>query len=412
MKQFLLTKLNDFRKDCTGGILVFFAIASPVLIGIVGLSVDVGMWYAAKRVTQSAVDAAALAGAFEVYRSPGDSNAVIAAINLDALNHGFSAANGDDISINLTNSPKIEVIITRPAPSTLSHIIFPEQTNIQARAVAQAQLNDTCIWAINPDESGAVNVAGGASVDLGCGVLANSSSSSAIDEDGTGCLTALEIKVVGGATGDCINPTAETLIQPVDDPLAALQAPDFEECTGGGQPNNLNGSDDYVLIPGVYCTDISISTTGTVTFLPGLYILDGAGLTINGQSIVRGVDVNFYLSSNATGGDNIVIAGGADVQLSAGGGGELPGILFYQDRNTASNVTNHFTGGSTMELNGIIYSPNNKLSFTGGSELSESAAMIIADKINFSGTTHLGDFSKIIDELLSNTLMLQATLLE
>lgn len=412
MKQFLLTKLNDFRKDCTGGVLVFFAIAAPVIIGIVGLSVDVGMWHASKRVTQSAADAAALAGALEVYRSDGDSAAIIAAINLDALNHGFSAVNGDDIDINLANSPKIEVTITRPALSTLSHIIFPEKTNIRARAVAQAQINDTCIWSLNPSASGAITVTGNADVDLGCGIIVNSDDPAAIDENGSGCLTASEIKVVGGTDGDCINPTATPIANPVIDPLAALPSPDFEECTGGAPPNNLNGTGDYVLSPGVYCTNINISTSGTVTFLPGLYILDGAGLTINGQSHVIGNDVNFYLSANASGGDNITIAGGADVSLSAGSGGELPGILFYQDRDTPSSITHHFTGGSNMELNGILYFPNDFVSFSGGSAMTDSATMIIADKVNFSGTTNLGDFNMAAAAILSNALMLQVTLLE
>ena len=412
MKQRFATKLSEFRNDCAGGIFVFAALIAPIILGMAGLAVDTGLWYAAKRLAQSAADASALAGAFEFYRSDGDSDAIVAAVNLDALNHGYSAANGDTITVNVVNGSNVEVIISRVVPGTLSQIIFPNQTVIKARAVAKAQINDTCLWATNPDADGAINVAGGASVNLGCGVLANSTSSSGIDEDGNGCLTALEIKVVGGATGDCINPTAVSGIDPIDDPLAALPAPDFEPCTGGAAPNTLNGSIDYILSPGTYCGNINISTSGTVTFLPGLYILDRASLTINGQSHVFGEDVNFYLSSAAAPSDNITISGGATVELSAGSGGELPGILFYQDRNTNPTITNQFTGGATMELNGIIYSPNNSISFTGGSEFTESAAMIIADTVNFSGTTHLGDFSKISDALLSNSLMLQATLVE
>ncbi len=48
---------------------VYFAIAAPVLIGLAGASIDVGLWYANKRLTQSAVDSAALAGALELRRT-------------------------------------------------------------------------------------------------------------------------------------------------------------------------------------------------------------------------------------------------------------------------------------------------------------------------------------------------------
>jgi Flp pilus assembly protein TadG len=413
MKHLLGKRLTKLWRDRMGGVFVYAAIAAPVLIGAAGLSVDIGLWYANKRLVQSAVDSAALAGALELRRSDGDSTSIVNAINADASINGFSAADGDTIDVDLTNSPEVEVIITRPTPGLLSQVLFTETTNVQARAVAQASVNDSCIWSLNGSASGAITVSGSANVELGCGVIANSGDEAGIDENGTGCLTATEIKIVGGTEGDCVSPTAVTGIAPVDDPLAALQAPNYVPCVGGAPPVLFPGSVDYTLNPGVYCGDINITTSGTVTFSPGLYILDGVGLTINGASTVYGLDTSFYLSQKGGVADDITISGGATVSLSAPSDGPLPGILFYHDRNGSGNITHNLTGGANMQLNGIIYFPTTELVFTGGAELSESASIIIADKVKFTGDVHLGGFTTAPgNAILGNSLMLQANLIE
>ena len=413
MKHLLGKRLTKLWRDRMGGVLIYAAIAAPVLIGAAGLSVDVGMWYANKRLVQSAVDSAALAGALELRRSEGDATSIVNAVHADASINGFSTADGDRIDVDLTDSPKVAVTITRTVPGLLSQVVFTETTNVRARAVAQADVNDSCIWSLNSGASGAVTISGSANVELGCGVIANSSDAEGIDENGSGCLTATEIKIVGGTGGDCVNPTAVTGIAPVDDPLAALQAPSYTSCTGGAPPTVLGGGADYTLNPGVYCGDINIVTSGTVTFSPGLYVLDGVGLTINGASTVFGDGVSFYLSQNGNLNNNITIAGGATVILSAPSDGPLPGILFYHDRNGSGNITHTLTGGANMQLNGIIYFPTTDLVFTGGAELNESASIIIADEVTFTGDVYLGGFTSAPgNAILGNSLMLQATLLE
>ena len=60
--------LKRFWQEKSGGVIVYTAFAIPVLLGAVGLAVDAGLWYADKRVVQSAADAAAVAGALEIMR--------------------------------------------------------------------------------------------------------------------------------------------------------------------------------------------------------------------------------------------------------------------------------------------------------------------------------------------------------
>ena len=176
MKRIPFKRLSRLWKGRAGGVFVYFAIAAPVLIGLAGASIDIGLWYANKRLAQSAADSAALAGALELRRTDETAaNAihddVVAAVNLDAAINGYSAGNGDTIAVDTSNSPQVAVTITRPTPGLLSQVVFTEPTNVAARAVARADVNDSCIWSLNPSGSG-VTISGSAQVNLDCGVIA------------------------------------------------------------------------------------------------------------------------------------------------------------------------------------------------------------------------------------------------
>ena len=56
-------------KDKRGGVMIYTAIALPVLLGVSGMSVDIGSWYADRRAAQVVADAGALAGAVEILRT-------------------------------------------------------------------------------------------------------------------------------------------------------------------------------------------------------------------------------------------------------------------------------------------------------------------------------------------------------
>jgi hypothetical protein len=124
-----------------------------------------------------------------------------------------------------------------------------------------------------------------------------------------------------------------------------------------------------------------------------------------------GTDVNFYFTENGGVNDGLDIQGGATVTLSAPTTGPLPGILLYQDRNTGGNITHKFTGGSTMQLDGLIYAPSTNVEFAGGTSADSSSVMIIADTVEFKGgDTFLGDFDT--SSILSNPLLIRPQLLE
>ena len=150
MKSKLMKTCARLWKDRSGGVMVYTAIALPVLLGVSGLSVDIGSWYADRRAAQVVADAGALAGAVEILRTGEDdddtnnSSDVQAAALASALENGYDSAAGDSITVNYppTSGPyagsgdAIEVIVTRPAEVFVAGILFDEPVTVAARSVA------------------------------------------------------------------------------------------------------------------------------------------------------------------------------------------------------------------------------------------------------------------------------------
>jgi hypothetical protein len=271
--------IRKWIKDRTGGVFIYTAIVAPVLLGLAGLSIDVGVWYANTRLAQTAADAGALAGALEVMRnSSATESTVETAVGRDTTANGFTTANGDTIDVEYPPDSglyagamdSVEVIVSRPAKSFLSQLVFSGTTTINARAVARGVLNDTCVYSLNPDASGALKISGGAQVNLGCGVVANSSDSSALTENGASCLTSTQVKVVGDYTGDCVSPAPLTGVSPIADPLESIQAPAFFNDTATTEIYTAAGGQTLNLTPGTYCGNITATSTGVINFAPGL----------------------------------------------------------------------------------------------------------------------------------------------
>lgn len=76
------------RRDRRGGVLAVIGISLPVLLGVTALSVDVGVWYNARRGYQTASDSAAIGGAWA--RIKKGAAAVTSTALADAARNGFT----------------------------------------------------------------------------------------------------------------------------------------------------------------------------------------------------------------------------------------------------------------------------------------------------------------------------------
>ena len=121
--------IRRFIGDEGGAIAVMFALMLPVLIGFVGLGIDVGMWFQERRNMQTATDAAVVSAAWE--QASGASNAAMLTIaNSEAARQGY--IDGTD-TMTLFSPPAtgpyagltgyVEVSIVHPLHTFLSKII-------------------------------------------------------------------------------------------------------------------------------------------------------------------------------------------------------------------------------------------------------------------------------------------------
>jgi Flp pilus assembly protein TadG len=395
----------------TGAVAVYVAVAIPLFVGGAGLAIDATSWYRAKRNMQSGVDAAAYAAAINIARQglshAADLTAVQAAADDAAARNGVS----DPVTIHtpptsgiaMGDSQSVEVIATEPAPIYFSSLFLNAVPQITARAVAKAVVADACVWALNPTASGALTVAGTADVNLDCGVQVNSNDpSAALYQTGSSCLSASSISVRGNYSGSCVSPQPEVFVPDYGDPMSGHVTPTVGSCTyptlqiidssSGGGHHGGGGGGPVSLSPGVYCGGLDIRTN--VVLQPGLYIINGGYFRIAGTATVTNNEdanggVSFYLTGSGTNYATVTIQGGANVTLTPMTTGPLANVLFFQDPNAPASGTNQITGGSTMQLTGILYFPRQHVDFTGGSSVAQSEIMLLADTVTFTGTSYL-----------------------
>ena len=258
-----------------GAVLVFFVLLLPILFVFMGLVIDVGIAYHERRTMQTAADAGAIAGAREVQKE--NVGQITPAVLTDAALNGYDSNNGADITVNSPpqNGHKagdeafVEVIIRQAVPTYLMRLLNFDLVDVSTRAVAGVGPPDNCIWVLDPDAEKTLNVESGASVEVGCGIQVDSNSSIAISITSGSYVEATSIKIVGGyeaTSGSSVDPTPDTGVSPVSDPMAEMSAPTYGACD---YFDTLVDGGSATLYPGVYCGNPAIKiNSANVTFMP------------------------------------------------------------------------------------------------------------------------------------------------
>ena len=237
---------------------------------------------------------------------------------------------------------------------------------------------------------------GNAGVDMGCGLATNSKGSPAVTTGGSSTVKVSHVAAVGGLKSS-VNYSAGTVLLPYavpqKDPYAALPAPTVPAgCNAqlNVQPNSVVN----VSNPSGTACYRGMNIKGTVTFAPGVYVIDGGSVTFGSQAVVNGAGVSFVLTSataasNAGSVATLDMNGGAKVNLSATSSGTYAGVLFYQDRRAAAGTTNSVNGNALSNFQGGFYFASQDLSFSGDSGMTTDCVQLVSRRVTFIGNTRI-----------------------
>lgn len=447
-----MSRLTRFlRGETEGQAIVLIALVLLVLFMFVGLAVDAGQLYAARRTMQEAADSAAYAGAVVIYQggtkslsgpcgltltTPSDArNAAVT----DATKNGFTdGVAGSTVTIN--NPPRsgpycgdanyVEVIIQSSVQTTL----VPAEsglTTVRVRGVAGAEPlnNGYAIMALNRGNTPSAFTDGpNADIHLtGGGVFVNSiSATAATNSQSDPCRFTIQapfgIDISGGSgsawpSSPCLVPPSapfpvNTTQPQVPDPFAGFPKPStagLPLCSSMSSP----GCQDALgrQNPGVYTASLGGAGGTTLTLNPGIYILE-AGINIAGNAdMISRNDLScqgppntcgvFFFNTktnypNSAAGDTcgaVNLVGNAATNLQAQTIGTYANMLVYQDPICTAGMT--IKGNGSFTSTGSVYLPSASFAFS-GNNATLNGSQLVADTvnvqngniaINFSGAT-------------------------
>lgn len=306
--------MNGHRGDPANGergqILVIFALALIVIIGMVGLILDTGSAFAQRRGEQNAADLASLAGANAYMNTTGSvavrtaaaTTAAIAAATRNGYTNGVNGASVPTPTVTLLQSgARVRVSVTAAHPNAFARVFGQNSWNVSVEAAA---------------------VTG--TIDTGTGAAPWTMSMLAFNSDGTPKYDATHQQDFG--CHGCGN---------LDYPNSAIDIA-WTDFNGG---NNVTSSEVNSIITG--------SNVVTATFINGEYL----GQHNNGDHTTLYGDVNQYLSGHTLP-VPIVGPGPCKAPQQANTGGCFVGwALFYVVSASGDNdkiITGYFTGNFTQ----------------------------------------------------------------
>jgi Flp pilus assembly protein TadG len=435
-------EVTMMQRKQSGQVLVSAALMLVVLLGFVGLGIDMGVMRYEKRMQQTAADGAAIAAATNLAPYTGNQ---AAALNASATN-GFTDNTGGgacvapptglavgSVTVTVCNPPSqgphagvgnnqyVEVFVSSGQPTYFMKIFGVGSETVTARAVATNRSGGTngsttgCLYTLGAPSSSieGVNINGNATLYApSCGIVDNGNyntqgNSLQVTANSFGVSGSRQVSGPGGSVtctdGSSTCPTFDA--PAAGDPMSSITPPCTTPCTlgtsitidGNGNftgagvtytaPAKKNGAGVYTISPGTY-SSISISGTGggnTVVFSPGTYIIDGpGGLSIPGNATITGNPVTFYFTGSAT----INMTGNPSINLTAPSTGTYAGILMWQDKLDTNTTGPSLGGNSGAQFNGILYFPSDQVTFFGTNN-SLSVGVVVADSLSLSGTPNV-----------------------
>lgn len=383
-----------------GQAVVIIAVTMTAMLMVLGLAVDAGQLYVARRTAQEAADAGAYAGAVVLYQGGTTAQARAAAVNDVGRNGYVHGGDGGLTSVtvslpptsgpNVGNSTYIEVLISTQVRTAL--VPAQSQLNtVSVRGVAGAEPlnNGYAIMALdrgNTPDAMRVELNGNVSVD-GAGILVNSTHTEAADnqdEDGSNVTVVAPYgtDVAGGIEGGWPNVTAGAPQRP--DPFAGYPRPSVGGLTvHTSLPSAVGGV--ITLYPGVYTVPISAAGGTTIKLNTGVYITK-AGVNGSGNADLQSLAGGVFIFNTMTGYPaatgtcaSIKLTGNAATILAPMTTGTYAGLLFYQDPACTAQFV--IAGNGTLSASGTIYLPTAQF-YMDGNNATLTGSQLVANTVN------------------------------
>ena len=130
-------------RDSSGQAAVLTVVFMAALLGAIAMVLDVGSWFRAQRATQSAADAAALAGAQELPESPGAATGIAT----QYLGTNGGGAGEYSFASNRLVNDTITVKVTRQADGVFAKLFGIDSVDVHAKASARSGSIDRARYA-------------------------------------------------------------------------------------------------------------------------------------------------------------------------------------------------------------------------------------------------------------------------
>jgi Flp pilus assembly protein TadG len=400
------------------------ALSFVVLIGFVGLALDVGMWYRTQRALQDAADAAVVAAAINGSSSyASEAKAVMA-------QYGFTDGTGN-ISITPSNnltcpdgtSGCYKVIAAQTsAPIFFASVLGLSGPAISATAMANNGTHAYCLLALgNSSTTDGILVNGAPKADMnGCSIMSDTNATchghnldatygdAAGTNDGCGINEKHGVPTVADPYSSLLNSweTSTSFTNPCggtyytepvkkkDPPLTNANNLKTGSVTWSNSPTLANGQ--------IVCGDLKLTNNLTVTSSAGLggavLVIENGVLDTNGYTLATasGSALTIIFTGSATGYNHYPTDNGGSgvLNITAPTSGTWKGIALYQDPNlTDPGISFTYAGNSpTWDITGTVYFPNATIQFKGAinkSAYGASCLLFVVGSIVISGTADI-----------------------
>jgi Flp pilus assembly protein TadG len=404
----MLRLLKKLQRNERGNVLLLTAAAFPLIVGSAGLAVDTIQWALWKRQLQRAADSAALAGVYAQVQANATQTAtqavdyelnIPATANLRRNASGFvlTAANRTvsfPAGLNWQNPVRVELQVSQvPAFSSM----FMPSIQISAGATAATiRTGVYCVVALVNTGATGITATGNGDINLGCGMITNSTSLTAAIATGSSDVYATPVAAVGAVPASDNWNGAELLPFTVqqDDPYALLGIPSFTS----GECTDMNvGSNETVNFTPTEGSTVTCFTRlrvqGNLTLGSGTYVIDGGDVNVNSGARLSCTGCTIILTNSDSGPSPTIgtvdLNGGAQINMTAPTTGTYRDVLFYQDRRatTSNSAVNKINGNSSSTFSGAMYFPKQHLQVNGNAGLSFTCAEFVSWTVEFSGNS-------------------------